>query len=466
MSRRIPPGPKGAPLVGDLFAFMRDKLGYVQNAAKTYGDIVRYRLGPVIVYQLNHPDYIHEVLVGQGDKFQKAKLDGQIFQQFLGNGLLSANGDFHRQQRKLVQPAFHSKRIENYGQVMVDYTAQMVDGWRDGLTLDIHDAMTKLTLFIVSKTLYDADVSASADGIGEAVHTLNAIGGDQYNQGFVFPKWLPVSQNRRMAQSVAAVDAVMMPIIEGRRKSGEDKGDLLSMLLMAQDEETGTGMSDRQVRDEAVSLFLAGHETTSNALTWTWYLLAQHPEVEAKLHAELDTVLAGRAPTMRDLANLPYTDMVIKEAMRLYPPAWILNGREALEDVEIDGYFVPKGTTIFMSPYVMHHDSRYFDAPDAFQPERWADGLEKRLPRYAYFPFGGGPRVCIGNSFAMMEARLVLAAVAQHYRLSLVPGQTVQLDPLITLRPKDPMMMQAVRRQLTITHQPSVHNLEPLAIGD
>lgn len=453
MANRVPPGPKGQPFVGELFSFMRDKLTYVRNIARDYGDIASYKLGPIQIYQLNNPDYIQEVLVGQGGKFQKSKLDVQIFRQFLGNGLLSVNGDFHRQQRKLVQPAFHSKRIEAYGQVMVDYSERMLNAWTDGATLDIHDEMTKLTLFIVSKTLYDADVSASADGIGEAIHTLNAIGGDQYNQGFVFPKWLPVPQNRRMERSVKSVDAIMMPIIENRRKSGEDKGDLLSMLLMAQDEETGTGMSNTQVRDEAVSLFIAGHETTSNALSWTWYLLAQHPEVEAKLHAELDSVLAGRLPTMSDLSRLTYTDQVIKEALRLYPPAWILNGREALEDTEIGGYTIPKGTVMFMSPFVMHRDSRYYDEPDAFKPERWADGLEKRLPRYAYFPFGGGPRVCVGNSFASMEARLILAAVAQRYHLSLVPDQNIQTDALITLRPKDGIQMRVERRQPALNAQ-------------
>lgn len=446
MTHKLPPGPKGKPLFGNLPDFRKDNLGFLLRLAREYGDVVHYHLLTERVYQLNHPDYIQEVLVNQADKFHKAPLDKQIFSQSLGNGLISSDGEFHRAQRKMMQPAFHSKRIETYAQIMTDFTARMLDEWRKGHTLDVHEAMTHLTMLIVSKTLYDADVSGSADGVAEAIHTINKIGEDQYQQGYVIPAWIPVPQNRKIKRAVQQLDSVMMPIIEQRRDSGEDKGDLLSMLLLAQDEDTGGRMTDRQVRDEAVSLFVAGHETTSNLLSWVWYALSQHPEIEAKLHTELDTVLAGRTPTLKDLPQLSYTDMVIKETLRLYPPAWILNGRTPIEDVEIGGYMIPKGSLVFLSPYVMHRDPRYFDQPEQFRPERWGDGLEKRIPRYAYFPFGGGPRVCIGNQFALMEARLVLATIAGRFRLALEPNQQVIPDPLITLRPRYGIRMRPVAR--------------------
>lgn len=447
MATKRPPGPKGVPFLGSVPAFNRERLGFLLDNARQYGDMVYYKLLNYNVYQLNHPDFIQEILVSQAEQVNKGDLDKAVLSQTVGNGILTSEGDFHRAQRKLMQPAFHHKRIEAYGQVMTDYTARMLKNWRGGQTLDIHEAMTRLTMQIVSKTLYDADMSDESDAIGEAVHAVNQIGGEQFQQGFVPPKWLPTRQNRRSRQAVRELDALMMPIIEERRKSGEDKGDLLSMLLLAQDEDNGGGMTDRQVRDEAVTLFVAGHETTSNLLSWAWHLLAQHPQAEARLHAEVDSVLGGVAPTLSDLARLPYTDWVIKEALRLNPPAWILNGRTPLADMELGGYTIPKGSLIFISPYVMHRDPRYFDNPDAFIPERWADGLEKRIPRYAYFPFGGGPRVCIGNQFALMEAKLVLATIAGRYQLSLASSEPVELDPLITLRPKDGIDMRLIARQ-------------------
>lgn len=446
MKRNLPPGPKGKPILGNLPDFWKDNLGFLLRLAREYGDIVHYHLLTERVYQLNHPDYIQEVLVNQADKFNKAPLDKQIFSQSLGNGLISSDGEFHRAQRKLMQPAFHSRRIETYAQIMTDFTTRLLAGWRESHTLDVHEAMTHLTMLIVSKALYDADVASSADGIAEAIHVLNKVGEDQYQQGYVVPGWIPIPQNRKIKRAVQKLDSVMMPIIEQRRASGEDKGDLLSMLLLAQDEDTGGRMTDQQVRDEAVSLFVAGHETTSNLLSWVWYALSQHPEIEAKLHTELDAVLDGRTPALRDLSLLPYTDMVIKETLRLYPPAWILNGRTPTEDVEIGGYTIPRGSLVFLSPYVMHRDPRNFAEPEQFRPERWADGLEKRIPRYAYFPFGGGPRVCIGNQFALMEARLVLATIARRYRLTLEPNQQVIPDPLITLRPRYGIRMRVVER--------------------
>ncbi len=442
-----PPGPKGLPILGSLQAFNRERLGFLLEMAREYGDVVHYRLLNYAVYQLNHPDYVQAVLVEQAGAVEKNDLDKAIFNQSLGHGILSSEGEFHRAQRRLMQPAFHSKRIEAYGQVMTDYTERMLTRWAEGQTLDVHHAMTHLTMQIVSKTLYDADVGDEADGIGAAIDVLNRIGGEEFQQGYVLPQWIPTAKNRQIKRAVRQLDGLMMPIIEQRRSSGEDKGDLLSMLLISQDEDTGGRMTDRQVRDEAVTLFVAGHETTSNLLAWTWYLLAQHPTIEAQLHAELDSVLKGRTPTMRDLGTLQFTDWVIKEALRLYPPAWILNGRKPKQAIDVGGYTIPAGSLIFMSPYVLQRDPRYFDDAETFQPQRWADGLEKRIPRYAYFPFGGGPRVCIGNQFALMEARLVLATIAQRYRLALSGGAVVEPDALITLRPKNGIMMRVTARE-------------------
>jgi cytochrome P450 len=308
---------------------------------------------------------------------------------------------------------------------------------------------------IVSKTLFDADaVTGSGDtavAISSAMHDFQAVSNRDYQRGFTLPNWLPTADNRLRNRAAAAFNQVMEQIIAERRHTAvngqiTDTGDLLSMLMLSVDED-GAVMDDRQLRDEVATLFAAGHETTSNALSWTWYLLAQHPQVEAKLHAELDGVLAGRHPTLADLPNLPYTLQIIKESMRLYPPAWILNGRIALEDVQLGGYTVPKGSTLFISPYVMHHLPQYFADPEAFQPERFTAQFEKSLPKYAYMPFGGGTRVCIGNSFAMMEAQLILATVAQQFRLTLATDKPVRYNAQITLTPVDGIPMRVVERE-------------------
>lgn len=436
---------KGIPLFGVISQFTADRIGFMMRAARDYGDIVQYRFVVYQAVQLNQPDLIHQVLVAQADKFTKTLLDRQILSRFLGDGLLISEGAKHSSQRKLMQPAFHHKRIAGYADVMVELTAHMIEGWRDGQPLDMHAAMTELTRQIVLATLFGT--SDDLGGIADAVETLNHIGGSQYGRGFVFPMWLPVTENRQGAASAQRLDDALRGLIEERRKAREDRGDLLSMLLLAQDEESGVGMSDQQVRDEAITLFAAGHETTANNLAWTFYLLAQHPEIEEKLHAEVESVLGGRAPTLADLPNLPYGDWVIKEALRMYPPAWVLNGRQAQEDVTIGEYVIPKGAACYISPYVLHHDPRVFPNPDAFMPERWANDFEKSIPRYAYFPFGGGPRVCIGNSFAQMEARLILAMLVSAGRYALQPGAHVEMDPLITLRPKGGVPLKVALRQ-------------------
>ena len=410
----------------------RDPLGFFTYCARTYGDITGMRYYNFRVFFVNHPDYIEDVLVNSARKFHKSRIL-RASKYLFGEGLLTSEDSFWLRQRRLAQPAFHRARIAGYAESMVRYTERVLECWRNGATLDIHEEMMRITLQIVGKTLFDADVAHDAKDVGESLELLLEFAAD-FRRTLLIPIWVPTPQNIRKARAVKKLDKIIYRIIEERRKSGRDAGDLLSMLLAAQDED-GSRMTDKQLRDESITLFLAGHETTANTLSWTWWLLAQHPEVEGQLHAELSEVLAGRAPTMEDVAKLKYTELVLTESLRLYPPAWGM-ARLSVEDHEIGGYKLPKGTGVSFSQWVMHRDPRWFEAPEEFRPERWADGLAKRLPRFAYFPFGGGPRQCIGNTFALMEATLVLATIAQRYRFRLVADHPVVPLPSITLRPR------------------------------
>jgi cytochrome P450 len=442
IGRRVdPPGPRGDFLgIGILAQFRRDPLALFQTLARQYGDIARFPFGPFPAWLVSRPDLVHQMLVEDAGKFYKTRALKRALGPSLGNGLLLNDGESWRRQRRLVQPAFHMKRIEAYGQVMVDFAQRMLDEWKPGQTREINHDMMKLTLGVVAKTLFDADVSDKADRIGDAITVGLETTNKQFGRIINLPDWVPTRDNRRAKRALKTLDEVIMGFIHARRASGEDKGDLLSMLLLSVDAEAGGSMTDRQVRDEVFTLFAAGHETTANTLTWTWYLLSQNPRVEAKLHEELDRVLGGRPPTMGDLPQLPYTDVVIKESMRLYPPAWTV-ARQVMAPVTMGGFTIPAGETIFASQWVSHRDPRYFKDPEQFVPERWDGGFEKSLPKGAYFPFGAGPRICIGNTFALMEARLVLAAMAQHYQPRLAPGQVIATEPLITLRPRYGMKM-------------------------
>lgn len=454
MAVKRPPGPAGNFLLGSLRDFSEDQPDYLLNLAQTYGGIVYLRLAHFHVYLLSDSDAIREVLISQRDKFEKSPFDRKILGKFLGNGLITNEGASHQRQRRLAQPAFHSQRIRNYAEVMVDYTEHMLATWQDGQERDMAEEMTLLTMLIVSKTLFDADAVTETENtavsVGNAIHILQEASNRDYRRGFLLPDWLPTPTNRSRNQAVKEYNATVEQIIAERRATAvngqiADTGDLLSMLMLSEDE-AGSRMNDRQLRDEVATLFAAGHETTSNALSWTWYLLSQNPAAEARLHAELDAVLGERTPTLADLATLPYTLQIIKESMRLYPPAWILNGRMAITDTEIGGYTIPKGSTIFVSPYVNQRLPQYFDQPGQFIPERWTKAFEKDLPKFAYMPFGGGPRICIGNAFAQMEAHLILATIARQYRLSLLPDTAVQLNPQITLSPLNGLPMRIEKR--------------------
>lgn len=406
-------------------------------------------------FLVSGPEMVREVLISNKDAFVKADRDIAILSKFIGHGLVTAEGEHHKRQRKLVAPAFHSQRIQAYAQTMTDHTDQLLDGWQSGQTRNIADDMRELTMTIVAKSLFDADretMAGTVDRVGHAIEEVQDISNINFRAPFMLPEWVPTTLNRRGKVARQILDETINKIVQARRSNGdgqiEDTGDLLSMLLLAQDEAGGT-MSNEQVRDELVTLFVAGHETTSNALVWTWYLLSQHPEVEARLHAEVDEVLNGRLPTLADLPHLPYTLMVIKEAMRLYPPAWMLNGRQAIVDTTIGGYTVPRGSILFIAPYVIHRRPEFFPNPDQFDPERFTPEREKELPRHAYLPFGAGPRICIGNSFALMEAHLIIATISQRYRLRLAAEQAIALNPQITLSNQGGMRMRVEARPPT-----------------
>lgn len=435
-----PRGPKGHLLLGSLPEFQRDQLGFYAQCARAYGDVVPVRLGPRRGILFYHPDAIEDVLVTKVRDFVKSP-GVRLLRMLLGDGLLLSEGDFWLRQRRLVQPAFHRQRLAAYGEVMTAYTARRLADWKDGAVVDIHDEMMALTQAIVAKTLFDADVADEASAVGDASRILMQDFSARLGSLLqLLPAWVPTPANIKAHRAVRRLDEVVYRMISARRRSAQDRGDLLSILLQAQDADDGTRMTDRQVRDEVMTLFMAGHETTAAALSWTWFLLAEHPEVDARLADELRVVLGGRAPAVSDLPALRYTEMVVTESMRLYPPVYGM-GRQALRATEVAGHPVARGTVVILPTWVVHRDPRWYEAPEAFRPERWAQDRARRLPRFAYFPFGGGPRLCIGNAFAMMEAVLILAAIAQRFRLVLAPGQRVTPTPYVTLRPEPGIRM-------------------------
>lgn len=450
---QLPPGPQAIynpiRLMQFFNRFSNDPLGMIDEWKATYGDAILVDMLGQRTILMTHPDAMHEVLVTKARSLHKDidyADERRGLARYLGSGLLTSDGEFWRKQRKLVAPAFHTKRINDYAETMVYFAEEQMRRWQDDSVVDVAHEMMETTLMIVAKTLFNTDVRSEAQRVSEAMDVVN----EGVWQRSPLPTWIPTPMELKSRRAKADLDELVYGVIEERRKSEEDRGDLLSMLLLAEDDE-GERMTDKQVRDEAVTLFLAGHETTANALNWTWMLLAQNPQVEAKLHAELDTVLAGRAPTLADLRNLPYTEMVIKESMRLYPPAWSV-GRIAIEDTEITGYDIPQGTSLALSFYHLHRDARWWEEPEAFKPERFAEGTEHQ--KYTYLSFGGGARVCIGNSFAMMEAQLLLATFAQQWTFDLQPGQVITPEPRITLFPRDGLPMRIRQRQPIVQAQP------------
>ena len=442
-STKIPPGPKGEPFIGNARAFVLDPLDYLKRCAEEFGDILQIRLGTTAIYMLSHPDLVEHVLVTQNNKYKKSRFT-QRRKSLFGNGLIFSEGDFWLRQRRLMQPAFHSKRVASYGTAMVQLAERMGQSWQDDVMLDMHAEMMQLSLEIVLKTLFDTESEGDAERIGSVLDILI----DQVSAAAVrpiqFPDWLPTPGNRQYNAALSKLDAIIQRIIQEHRQRTTDNGDLLSTLLHVQDED-GSRMTDKQLRDEVVNLYIAGHETVALTLAYTWRLLAEYPDVEAKLHEELDRVLGGRTPTMEDMQNLPYTEQIITESLRLYPPVWGVF-RDCKTADEISGYSIAPGTVILLSPWVVQHDAHYYVEPEAFKPERWDKASKQPIPRYAYFPFGGGQRLCVGNIFAQVEARLVFATLAQKWRFTLASDDKLELVPSITMRPKQGIHLIAHKR--------------------
>ena len=443
---RRPPEIKGGAILGVWQNYLRNPPAFLEKAARDCGDIARFRLVHHNAYLLNHPDWIKEVLVTNQANFTKSRMLERA-RVLLGDGLLTSEDEFHRRQRRMVQPAFHRDRLAGYAASMVDCAARCRDQWQSGAEFDVSQSMVRLSMGIVARTLFSADIESEADEISEALGQVFKL-----FEALLMPfsQWLeklPLPSVRRFERARDRLDKTVYQLIAERRASGRDTGDLLSMLLLSQDEEgeSRQGLTDKQVRDEALTLLLAGHETAANALIWTWYLLSQNPDAEAKLYAELDRVLAGRLPVLDDLPQLRYTEGVFAEALRLYPPAWAI-GRRAKQEFSIGEYKIPARSIVLMSPWVVHRDARWFSDPLKFAPERWQTAEIETRPKFSYFPFGGGARLCIGERFAWMEGVLVIATLASRWRLRMAPGQRVDTQARITLRPKYPMRMIVEQR--------------------
>ncbi|WP_404330986.1 cytochrome P450 [Mesobacillus maritimus] len=448
--KKIPLAPNGSYFTGHLNDFQRNPLRFMQTLASKYGHIVRFRLGPLHkVILLSDPELIKEVLVTKQKCFIKSR-EVQSLKTLVGEGLLTSEKDMHMQQRRLIQPAFKKTHINAYAQDMIDLTEEYMSKWNDGMETEITKDMLDITLGIISKTMFSMDFKEGHELLGDSVENGMKLAIKRMRSILPLPLWVPSKTNREYKQVAQALDQVLFSIIGNRRQNDSHKEDLLGILMNARDDEHGTGMTDQQLRDELMTIFLAGHETTANALSWTIFLLSQHPEVEEELHNEIDSVIGSESLKLEHFQRLSYTQNVIWESLRLFPPAYVI-GRQVDEDVEIGGYLFKKGETVLMSQFVIHRLPDYFEDPEDFRPARFENNFMKTLPTYAYFPFGGGPRVCIGNHFAFMEMVLVLACIAQRYRLRLIGHhETIKPQPLITLRPKPGLKMKLEKRELGV----------------
>lgn len=439
-----PPGPRDPTGVWTALRLSAGTLEMLRALTDRYGDIVYFKLLGSDYYLLNHPNDIEDAIARQAQSMARDEYT-ETLERSLGHGLLTSDGELWRRQRKLMAQAFTPKRIQDYGETMVAVTDRGLN-LHAGQVINLHTEMSRITMEVVAAVLFGAAITAEQVAlVGATMATLNEFYANSPEAVLMLPRWVPTPLNRRVNAAVEQLDTVVYSIIGRRRRGGERRHDLLDTLLAAHDD-SGAGMSDRQLRDEVTTLFLAGHETTSLALAHTIYLLAKHPEIERRLVSELDAVLAGRLPTAEDAKALRYTKQVLDESMRLYPPAWT-TGREVEREVEIAGYRIPAGAQLMMSQWLVHRDARFFPDPEAFDPDRWRPERAKLLPRYAYFPFGGGPRVCIGNHFAMLEATLLLAVLMQRHHFELLPGQTLAFAPSVTLRQKGPGLRVRVHRR-------------------
>ncbi|MGI8556141.1 MAG: cytochrome P450 [Pyrinomonadaceae bacterium] len=440
----LPPTVKADWIGGHFRSFRRDPTGFLQNLA-ALGDVTTFRMGKTPAFLINHPDLIRDLLVTNHAKFVKGRAL-QRAKGLLGEGLLTSEGAAHLRQRRMIQPAFHREKIKLYADAMIEFSGKLSGEWRDGDVLNIDREMMRLTLWIVGKTLFGADVETDTAEVGKAMTTIVSMFNFLVLPFSEILEKLPIPQAKKFKNAKQTLDEIIYKIIDERRKSGADNGDLLSMLLAAQDEETGAGMSDKQIRDECLTLFLAGHETTANALVWTFYLLSQNAEAEQEFHAELDEVLSGKSLAPEDYPRLKYTEQVFAEAMRLFPPAWTI-GRLAVEEHEFAGFKIPAKSLVLASPFITQRDARFWEKPEEFIPERWEKiSVKEAGNRFIYFPFSKGIRSCIGEQFAWMEGVLLLANLGKKWKLKLAPKQKIALQPMITLRPKYGMKMKIEKR--------------------
>ena len=441
VATQLPPSPRRLPVFGNLLSFRSDQLGYLQQLQRTYGNMATIYAGKSPIVLFFRPEHVRYVLTENPRNFTNREVAKNLGE-LLGDGLLTIDGETHRQQRRMVQPAFHKRRVESYADIMVKHTLDMLENWHEGEKIDVTRAMQELTLRIVAKCLFNVDLSNSVGDLGSSfnamisnpVSLLEGFFGLHIDKPFT-------SYGRRMAAK-RTLDKFIYQLIEQRRADKQDVGDVLSMLLMTHEGEDT--LTDTQIRDHIMTFVAAGHETTSLALTWTFYLLSEYPAACEKLLNELQSVLGNDTPTIDNIGKLPYLEWVLNESMRLYPPAWT-QGRRAIDAFDLDGYHFPAGTVLLFSQWVVHRLPDIWEAPTEFRPERWDPAAEQKIPQWAYFPFGGGPRICIGMPFAQLEAKLLLATILQHYRLQLVPGYRLQLVPLVTLRPRHgvPMTIKA-----------------------
>ena len=445
--KNIAPGPRTKGILGNLKDRRNRPLELFTTSLQKYGGVVRFRMGPMTVHLVSEPEGVKRVLQENYKNYIKG-FGYDKLAPVLGNGLLLSEGEFWRRQRKLSQPAFHRQRLMRFGEMMVQTTEEAIDSWvknGDQGPIDISHEMMKITLKVVGETLLSEKVGNTADRVSEALDILLPQANKRILALIHLFEGVPTPWNKKFRNAIKTLNEIIHGIIEERRKTGEDKGDLLSMLMQAQDEDTGEQMSNQQLRDEVMTIFLAGHETTATTLSWTLYLLSKHPDVRKKCEEEVKRTLNGRKANFEDTHRLPYLTQVIQESMRLYPPAWIFS-RQTLEADEICGYHIPKGSIVLVSPYAIHHWDRFWENPEGFDPERFTEEKNEKREKYSYIPFSAGPRQCIGNNFAMMEAQLILATILSKVECNLVPGYKIEPEPLITLRPKNGIMMRIIEK--------------------
>ncbi len=432
------------PLLGNVLALREKRLELLLNISNTFGDIGAFHFGPRLVPLVNSPELVRQVLVDQGATFEKTATVRALGTPVLGNGIFLSEGEEHHRQRKFLAPHFQHSRVTHYADIMTSATLRLQETWEDGAIINLADEMMRLTLWIISKVLFDADVFGEEHELGEVLtytfhHFASAI-----TNPLRLPQCWPTPQNRRAKHAIDKVNTTIYHMIEERRRNNEDRGDFLSNLLHAQDKENATSLSNQQARNELLSLFVAGHETTATALTWCWYMLSQHPMIYERMRAEGDSVLAGRLPTVADLPNLPYTLQVFKETLRLYPPVYAFT-RGAIAPAQLGDYSIPKGTSVVISPYTLHRRAKFFPNPEQFDPERFNAQQEQNIVRSAYIPFGAGVHMCLGMHFALLEGHLLLATLAQRSTFEFVGAAPIEPEPLLTLRPKGKMLMR-IRR--------------------